>query len=404
MDRTSRYTSGEIRRAWWATAVLFLIHGLAVATWVARIPAIKANLHLSDGVLGATLLWTAIGALFGIPATGFLLTRFGARAVCTVSTVLFCLALMPLAFAPDAFLLGASLFFFGATAASMDVSMNAHGVTVEKFLGRPTMSRFHGCFSSGGMAGAALGGAIAAHHIGPIPHFVVSALLYSAAALLLWRLLLQSGETDAHHEHRLPLSQIPPVLYAVSAIGFCILLSEGAMADWTAVYLRQNLFAGPGMAAAGYSVFSAAMAVFRFLGDWTTARLGAPRMVLCGTLLAGAGMTWAILAPSPLLALPGFGIVGAGFSSIIPLVFGSGGRIKGINPAAGIATVTGLGYIGFIVGPPAIGFLAEMVSLRNALFFVVACCLLSAVLSFQLRTLAGSADHSPSSPDIQPHV
>jgi MFS family permease len=371
---------------------------------VARIPAIKAQLHLSDGVLGVTLLWSAIGAMCSIPVTGLLLARWGPRIICTISTVLFCLGLILPGYAPNAVLLAASLFFFGGMAAAMDVSMNAHGVMVEKKLGYPTMSRFHACFSAGGMAGAGLGGTIAAHHIGPAAHFVASGVFYSAVAIGLRGMLLAENRPPGHSEHRLPLKQIPAVLFAVSAIGFCILLSEGAVADWTAVYLRQNLLAGPGVAAAGYSVFSAAMAIFRFAGDWITARLGAARMVLAGTLLAATGMGWAILATNAFWALPGFAIIGAGLSSIIPLVFGSGGRIKGINPAAGIATVTGLGYIGFIVGPPTIGFLAEWVTLRGALGFVVLCCLVSAVLSTTLKTLGDSGERSPSSPDIQPHV
>lgn len=403
MDKTSPYTRVEVSRAWWATAGIFLIHGLIVSTWVARIPAIKAGLHLSDGVLGITLLWTAIGAVVCIPVTGFALTRFGPARVCVLSTLLFCLSLIPLAFAPNAPVLGVSLFVFGALAAAMDVSMNAHGVAVEKALGHPTMSRFHGMFSLGGMVGAGIGGMLAAKGWSPGFHFAFAAGLFVAGTLAFWPMLLQHCETQREGEHRLPIRQIPPVLFAISAIGFCILLSEGAIADWTAVYLRQNLQAGPALAAAGYSVFSATMAVFRFLGDWITAKLGPARTVLSGTLLAGLGMTWAALAPTARLSLPGFGIVGAGFSVIIPLVFGSGGRIKGVDPGAGIATVTGLGYVGFIVGPPTIGLLAEWITLRGALGFVVACCVLSAGLSFTLRKLDASA-RTPSFRDIQPHV
>lgn len=398
MDNPSPFTRAEVRRAWWATAGLFLLHGLVVATWVARIPAVKAHLHLSDGVLGATLLWSAVGALFGIPITGILLTRWGPRLVSIGSTILFCLALVPLAYAPNAVALGASLFFYGAVAASMDVAMNAHGVAVEKALCKPTMSRFHGWFSSGGMAGAGLGGLIAAHQVDVTLHFDISALVYGIATLAFGPLLLRAKEPVSRTQHRLPLKQIPPVLYAICAIGFCILLAEGAMADWTAVYLRQDLSAGPGIAAAGYSVFSAAMAVSRFLGDWITAKLGAARLVLCGTLLSVLGMSWALVAPSAPAALPGYAIVGAGFSSIIPLVFGAGGRIEGINPGAGIATVTGLGYLGFIVGPPTIGFLSELVTLRGALWFVVACCLFAAALSFSLRALGLPASHNSRSP------
>jgi MFS family permease len=185
------------------------------------------------------------------------------------------------------------------------------------------------------------------------------------------------------------LTNVPAILLALSAIGFCILLSEGAMADWTALYLKQVTNAGPGTAAAGYSVFSAAMAAFRFLGDWVTSRLGPFRTVRTGSIVGGLGIAWAMAMHSPRWAMPGFAITGAGFSVIIPLVFGSGGRIENVSPGAGIATVTGLGYVGFIVGPPTIGFLSELVTLRWALGVVVVCCLVAAVLSGTLRRFSG---------------
>lgn len=376
-----------------------------MATWVARIPAVKSKLHLSDGVLGVTLLWTAFGAVVGIPSCGLLLHRFTPRAVSIGSGILFCVSIVPFALAPNAFSLGAFLFFYGGVAAAMDVAMNAHGVAVEKLQQFPTMSRFHGWFSVGGMAGAAAGGAIAAHGITPSLHFAIAAATCAIATLACWPFMLTSAAPaeGSTSRPRPSFRDIPPVLYCISAIGFCILLSEGAMADWMAVYLRQILHSGPGIAAAGYSVFSAAMAIFRFLGDWTTAKLGAARMVFTGALLGAAGLSWALTVQTPLAALPGFAVVGAGFSSIIPLVFGSGGRIKGISPASGIATVTGLGYLGFIVGPPAIGLLAEVSTLRYALCFVVLCCIVSAVLATSLRTLGGPGDHTQSSPNTQPH-
>jgi MFS family permease len=153
------------------------------------------------------------------------------------------------------------------------------------------------------------------------------------------------------------------------------------MADWTGVYLRQVLSAGPGTAAAGYAVFSAAMAIFRLLGDMITLRLGSVGTVRTGGLVAAAGLCCALCAPSPAWAMPGFAATGAGFSVIVPLVFGAGGRVKGVSPGAGIATVTGLGYFGFLVGPPTIGFTSQVVTLRYALGIVVLLCLLTAKLS-----------------------
>jgi hypothetical protein len=272
----------------------------------------------------------------------------------------------------------------------MDVSMNAQGVEIEHALGKPTMSRFHGMFSLGGMVGASIGGFIAARGISPLPHFAVSGVLNALAILAVVPFLLETHGDPQSGEHRLPLNRIPPVLFALSAIGFCILLSEGAMADWTAVYLRQSRHAGEGTAAAGYAVFSASMAIFRFIGDFITARLGPLRTVRTASLLAGFGLTCALAAPKAEWAMPGFAIAGAGFSVIIPLVFGGGGRVKGIKPGAGIATVTGIGYVGFIVGPPAIGFASDLMTLRYALGIVVGCCLVSAILAGSMKVLAAA--------------
>jgi hypothetical protein len=260
------------------------------------------------------------------------------------------------------------------------------------------MSRFHAMFSIGGMAGAGIGGLIAARHVQPLVHFAISAGFYLLITFASASSLLETHEGPQPESHRLPLNKIPPILLAFSAIGFCILLSEGAIADWTAVYLRQVLKAGPGMAAAGYAVFSAAMAIFRLLGDLITARLGPMLTVRIGSLVAAGGLFWALAMRFPEWALPGFAAAGAGLSIIIPLVFGAGGRVESVSPGAGIATVTGIGYIGFIVGPPTIGFASQLFTLRYALGFVIACCLTSALLSgFLGRVKAGpevSGDYS----------
>lgn len=385
--RPKSLPTAVVRRSWWATVAIFFLHGLIVSTWISRIPAVQISLRMNNGVLGLTLLSSALGAVTAIPFTGALVNRFGSRTVSFWATVWLCLALIGPGLAVNAPTLAIALFLFGVGAASMDVAMNAQGVEVEKRLGSPTMSRFHGMFSLGAMIGAGIGGAIAASGVSPFYHFAASAIAYLVIAALARPWLLETHSGLIPEAHRLPWNKIPPVLLALSAIGFCILLAEGAMADWTAVYLKQVLNAGQGTAATGYSVFSAAMAIFRFLGDWITVRLGALRAVRFGSLTGAAGLLWALSVHSPLWTMPGFAAVGAGFSVIIPLVFGSGGRVKGISPGAGIATVTGLGYIGFIVGPPAIGFASQLVTLRYALGVVVGCCLITAALSGSLRKL-----------------
>ena len=249
--------------------------------------------------------------------------------------------------------------------ATMDVAKQSQGVEVEQALGAPTMSRFHAIPASAPWRGAARWPAAAttrhvrraAFRSGRFAH----ALLTTAFAPG----MMKTGRAP-EHAHRLPFRKIPAGLLAASGIAFCILLSEGAMADWTAVYLRQVLLTGAGTAAAGYAVFSAAMAIFRLLGDAITAHLGNVRTVRTGSLVAGVGVLCVIAAPSPLWAFPGFAAAGAGFSVIVPLAFGAGGRVKNVSPGAGVATVTGLGYIGFLFGPPTIGFIAHALTLRYA--------------------------------------
>jgi MFS family permease len=389
-----------VRRGWWGTVILFLVHGLIVATWVSRIPAVQTALRLPNGVLGLALLSSAVGAVSAIPVTGWLVSRYGSKRISTGSSLLLCSSLALLGLASNAASLAAALFIVGAFAAAMDVSMNAQGVEVEKLLRSPTMSRFHGMFSLGGMIGAGIGGVAAAHNVGVLPHFAASGAFNFLALAGASRLLLDTHETALQREHRLPLSKIPRVLFALSAIGFCCLLSEGAMADWTAVYLKQVLQAGAGTAATGYAVFSASMAIFRFLGDIITARLGPMLTVRTGSLVAAGGLVWALSVQSPGWSFPGLAATGAGFSVIIPLVFGSGGRVESINPGAGIATVTGIGYIGFIVGPPTIGFASQLFTLRYALGIVVACCLISAILARSMRSLAAPGAPSTAVPEI----
>jgi MFS family permease len=365
---------------WWAVVARFLIHGLVVSTWVSRIPAVKASLGLSDGALGLALLGTAIGSLAAIPACGWLVGRAGSRSACICTSIGLCLALPLPALAINATTLFAALVIFGAMAGANDVAMNAQAVSVEKFLGSRTMSRFHAMFSVGGIVGAAIGGLIASRSVEPREHFLGAALLFLLIAVTTSPFLMEARTEGKKVATRIRLTAFPAALLVLCAIGFCMFLSEGAIADWTAVYLRQILHASPGTAAAGYAVFSAAMAVFRLLGDAITNRLGPGWTIRGGGILAAVGLATSLVAHSAGWALPGFALAGAGFSSIIPLVFAAGGRASSTGEGVGVAAVSGLGYLGFLVGPPAIGGIAEVTSLRFGLLVIVALSAMAALL------------------------
>jgi len=365
--------------AWWAVVSRFLVHGLVVSTWVSRIPAIKDSIGLSDGALGFALLGCALGSLAGAPFSGWLVGRIGARRACTWTSAAFCLALISPTLARTGPQLFLALLVFGMVAGADDVAMNSEAVAHERELGEPAMSRFHAMFSCGGILGAGAGALLARSGVAARTHIGLAAVLILAFSLAFASKLPSNlSQREFIPKARLRLRHLSTPILALSIIGFCIFLSEGAIADWTAVYLKQVLRANPGTASAGYAVFSAAMFVFRLAGDRITSRLGWAWTIRGGALLAATGLSLMLLSPSAGWALPGLAMAGAGYSSIIPVVFAAGGRVNPENEGDGVATVSGLGYLGFLVGPPAIGGLSKLTSLRTGLCLVV---LLGAIAS-----------------------
>jgi MFS family permease len=366
-------------RAFRGVMAAFLVHGIVVSTWVSRIAAMKGALHLGDGTLGLSLFGAAIGSVTAIPISGALVTRCGSRRIALATSAGFCLSLVPLALTHSLAILVPALVYYGMMAGANDVAMNALAVGTERMLGTPTISRFHAMFSLGGILGASLGAAAAARGVPLTAHLLAGAAIGLIITAIVSRLVADT-RGDTTHAHAPSLRRIPVALIALSAIGFCIFLSEGAIADWTAVYLKQVLRAGDGLAPVGYAVFSATMALFRFVGDAITLRIGRGWTIRAGGSIAAIGLALVVAAHAPYGAIIGFGMAGVGFSSIIPLVFAAGGRIPGIGEGAGVATVSGLGYLGFLVGPPAIGFISEASSLRAGIGLLVALSALAVVL------------------------
>lgn len=351
-----------------------------VATWVSRIPAIQTALHLDAGRLGLTLLAAALGSLVSMPITGMLIDREGSGRVTVQGGILFCLSLPLLALATNGAWLAAALFVFGAGAGSMDVGMNAQAVAVEQRYGRSIMSSFHALFSAGGMIGSAIGGLIAAGAIAPMIHFSVASVILLVTALIASRNLVE----DHEHPTLLPPpgpTRIPKAVVGLAAIAFVFFLSEGAMADWSAIYLREFLGAGPGTAAMGYAAFSVTMAIGRFFGDAVIERLGRRRTMEVFSSVAALGLAGALVAGTTPLALIGFAVVGAGCSVIVPVAFAAAGRVTELSKGLGIAAVTGFGYLGLVLGPPLIGFTAQLLTLRVALILVVFLCASGALLA-----------------------
>ena len=394
---------GPPRTARLAVMTVFLLNGTALGNWFPRIPAVQRELDLSDGLLGVALLGTAVGALLAMPATGWLIARHGSRAVTTVSALALFAALPLPAFAPSLAWLIPALALLGAANGVLDVSMNAQAVAVERRYGRPIMTTFHGLFSLGGLVGAvvawlAVGGeaTVAGRtiglgiEVGPRAHLLAVALVLVPIALLARGRLLPA-RVDAGGDA--PAFARPSrALAGLGVVAFCVLLGEGAVADWSAVYLRNDVGTTAGFAALGYAAFSVTMALGRFAGDRLTERLGPVAIVRYGGLLVAVGLGAGLAAAEPVATLIGFACVGAGLACAFPVVLSAAGRQATLHPGAALAAVSTAGYSGFLAGPPLIGFVAEAAGLRAGLATVALLGAATALLAGAVGPVGSAAE------------
>ncbi len=360
-----------------AVSTIFFINGVIIATWASRIPAIQAKLALPNGILGLALLSAAVGALISMNLSGYLSARVGSKPVTIITSLCLCLALPLLALAPNLPLLVISLFIYGACNSSMDVSMNTQGAVVEQQYGKTIFNSFHACFSLGGLAGAGLSGGLAGAGLDPITNFTGVAIVSAILITMCSRALLATPTEEAGTTFARPTR----ALLALGLISFCSLISEGAMVDWSAVYLTQSIHVGAGLATAGYAAFSLFMAGGRAVGDFLEGRLGSPIMIRSGGLIAACGLVTALLFHWAPVVILGIGLVGAGLSVIFPLVLSAAGHASNQSSGTAIASVATCGYFGFLVGPPVIGFLSQALNLQIALSFVVLLNLTAAFLA-----------------------
>ena len=362
-----------LKKARISVSAVFLLHGIIVSNWLARIPAVQQELGLPVHVLGLCLLGASLGGLTAMSLISKIIGRFGSARVTTWSSMGFAAALALPGLARGPVSLTLFLILYGAMAGSMDVSMNTQAVELERAYQRPIMVGFHALFSLGGMVGAAMGGLAASRHVPPVVHLPAAASALAVAVFFAARgLLVTEASVESRRLGRIALRP----LAGLAVVAFCVLLGEGAVADWSAVYL--NRFTGQGMAASGYAIFSFMMAAGRFTGDRMRAHLGAVAMVRWGSALSAAGLGAALAAGSVIPALIGFACAGLGWATVFPITCGAAGHKSGSRPEAGVAAVTATGFFAFLISPPLIGFLAEAWTLRAALLVVV---VLSAVAS-----------------------
>ena len=353
-----------------AVSVFFFCQGLAFANWASRIPDIKTSLHLSEAGLGSILLALPVGQLVTMPFSGRIVTRFGSKYVLRVAVVGYALSLTNIGLVEKPWQLALALCAFGIFGNLCNISVNTQAVHAEALYNRPIMASFHGIWSTAGFTGALIGSLMMKLDIKPYYHFWIIALFAITMMLIFNRYLLltpTSKTASSFTKFKMPHGS----LMLLGVIAFCCMSAEGCMFDWSGVYFKQVVKAEGSLVSLGYASFMIMMATGRFTGDRLALKFGRKKMVQLSGVLIFIGMMIAVLFPTIVIATIGFLIIGFGVSSIIPLMFSTAGKIKEVASGIAIATVSGIGFFGFLIGPPLIGYIAQLAGLQYS-FAVIA--------------------------------
>ncbi|WP_264493318.1 MFS transporter [Rhodobacter sp. KR11] len=372
----------------WAVAALFLINGFNMGAWATQIPQMMERHQIGESDMGKLIVMVGVGAVSAMIFAGKLIAAHGSRKMVLIFALCFIPMFPLMILAPSPWLAVPFLFLFGAFGGCMDVAMNANAVAVEQKLGRAIMSSSHGFWSLGGFIGGALGGAVIDRY-----GFAAQALGVAGLCALTLALVARHVVEDPPHEGATkPKAQMFPrvaVLYLLGAMALFSMVPEGAVLDWAAVYVRDELGAGLTAAGLAFGLFSGAMAVMRFLGDAVRNRFGAVTTLRYSGIIGGLGILAGAMAPTPEIAIAGFAFAGIGVANMVPIMFSAAGNYPGLPMGSGIATTTMIGYTGYLLAPGIIGFIAEHVGFRYTYGAVALLLLLVAGLASKAQAADG---------------
>ncbi|MET0405260.1 MAG: MFS transporter [Cystobacter sp.] len=347
-----------------AVGVLFFLPGLCFASWASRIPSIQSRLGLGEAALGLVLLALPAGSLVALPLAGWWVGRKGSAWVALAALACYAAALVGLGLAGSLATLLPVLFLFGFAGNVVNIAVNTQAVGVELLYGRSVMAAFHGLWSLAGFCAAGVGAGMIGAGVSPLPHFLGVSLFMLAALAACARFLLADPPVSvgAGRVFAMPDRE----LLALGLMAFCCMICEGAMFDWSGVYFQKVVNANPDWVGSGYAAFMAAMASGRFLADGLTRRFGLRRVFQVSGVLIATGLALAVALPRLPTALLGFMLVGLGVSSVVPLVYGVAGRSRTMPAGMALAAVSSIGFLGFLLGPPLIGLVAGVATLRGS--------------------------------------
>ena len=385
MDRPPLNHSTRIHRI--AIGVAFFIYGGCFASWASRIPDIKNLLQLSEGQLGIVLFALPIGTLVSLPMSGWVINRLGSKRIVLAAAALYALLLVGIGHWNDMYSLMANLVCFGAAGNLLNIAVNTQAVALGKYYEKPIMGAFHGMWSIAGFVGAGIGALMIDHHIVPFHHFLMVSAAAIAGVIGIAAYLISNDQLQQRKKE--PLFAMPDKPLAIlGAIAFCAMIGEGALYDWCGIYMEQVVQVEKRLVGYGLSAFLFSMAAGRFLSDWTVRRFGAKATLTLSGALSSLGLVLSVAYPHFGVAIFAFLLVGIGSSAIIPLVYSLAGKSGKLSPGAALAAVTTIGFCGFLVGPPLIGFIAEFTGLRAAYAAIAAMGIVIIVLTTKIKHTA----------------
>ena len=359
-----------------AVGAMFFMAGLCFASWASRIPSIQQTLHLSDAGLGGVLLAIPTGLMCSLPFTGWIITKIGSRKLLIIAISLYACLLVGLGAARTPLELIACLWLFGFAGNAANISVNTQAVAAEKLYENPIMASFHGIWSLAGFTGAGIGIFMIGRNIIPFHHFIVILILIVIGVIITSRQLDNDGGQSQKKDVvvlsiRGRLKTLVPLL-KLGIIAFCSMICEGTMFDWSGVYFKKVVHAENGWIGAGYFAFMCTMAMGRFIADWFAGKYGLKRTLQISGILTATGLLISVIFPYLWPSIFAFMMVGAGVSSVVPMIYSSAGRTTTMSAGVALTAVSTIGFSGFMIGPPLIGFIAGIATLR-ASFLLIAC-------------------------------
>ena len=354
-----------------ATSLFFFGMGFSFATWASRIPDFKTMLNLSEADLGTMLFALPIGQLFAMPFSGKIVTKYGSRAITILGLLTYSACLPLLGFATLSWQLAVGLFLFGFFGNFCNIAVNTQGVYTQQLFSKPIMGSFHGSWSLAGFSGALLGLLMLTLNLNPLQHFTIAFVIVCLIILFNYKFIIKAKSKTTEEKTSYSFFKNPDTtLLWLGVICFCCMASEGIMFDWSGVYFKEIVKAPGALVVLGYTSFMISMASGRFLSDILVHKYGAKKVLIISGIVISFGLYLAVLLPYLIPCTIAFMLVGFGVSNVVPIIFNAAGNVKNVPTGIALTIVTSISFLGFLIGPPLIGFIAEMTSLQYSFAFI----------------------------------